>query len=135
MKNYNNDVYEWINRAESNLERARIGKDSPKILLEDLCFDCHQCVEKSLKALLISNNIEFPKTHSINLLINLLKEKINFFPEFVLESVILTDYAVEMRYPGNYEKITSVDYFNAYQIALRVFEWAKSIINNETLFN
>jgi HEPN domain-containing protein len=134
MKDYSNEALEWLNRAESNLERARIGKDSTKILLEDLCFDCHQCVEKSLKALLIYHNLIFPKTHSINLLINLLKEKISFFPEFVLESVILIDYAVEMRYPGNYDKVTSEEYFIAYKIAFKVFKWAKSLINNEILF-
>jgi hypothetical protein len=35
-------VDEWLKRARSNLERARAGKVSEAVLLEDLCFDCQQ---------------------------------------------------------------------------------------------
>lgn len=50
----------WLIRARSNLERARAGKISEEILFEDLCFDCQQAVEKSLKAWVISRDIIFP---------------------------------------------------------------------------
>jgi len=43
---------QWLERAKSNLDRARYGKTSRYVLYEDLCFDCQQVVEKSLKALL-----------------------------------------------------------------------------------
>jgi len=46
-------VAEWLKRAHSNLERARAEKISEDILFEDLCFDCQQTVEKSIKALLV----------------------------------------------------------------------------------
>ncbi len=44
-------ILNWLKRARSNLERAKIGKVSPGILYEDLCFDAQQAVEKSLKAI------------------------------------------------------------------------------------
>ena len=64
MKN-NEFVRDWLKRARSNLERARVGKIKDEILYEDLCFDCQQSAEKAIKALLISINKEFPPTHSI----------------------------------------------------------------------
>jgi HEPN domain-containing protein len=49
-------VEQWLSRALSNLDRARAGKVRDTILYEDLCFDCQQAVEKSLKALLVAND-------------------------------------------------------------------------------
>jgi HEPN domain-containing protein len=63
-------VDEWLREANSNLERARAGKVSYEIMLEDLCFDCQQTAEKALKALLIGLDIEFAKIHSIARLLN-----------------------------------------------------------------
>lgn len=60
-------VDEWLRRAHSNLERARAGKTSDEVLYEDLCFDCQQAVEKSIKALLVQLDVEFEKIHSLSL--------------------------------------------------------------------
>jgi HEPN domain-containing protein len=49
-------IKDWLIHAESNLYRARIGRSSDKILYEDLCYDCQQAAEKSLKSLLIAYN-------------------------------------------------------------------------------
>jgi len=49
-------ILNWLKRARSNLERAKLGKVSQGILYEDLCFDAQQAVEKSLKAILIKQN-------------------------------------------------------------------------------
>jgi hypothetical protein len=51
-------VKQWLIRARSNLDRARAGKIQKTILYEDLCFDCQQAVEKSLKALLIAHDVK-----------------------------------------------------------------------------
>ena len=67
-------VEEWLRRARSNLERAEAGKVSAGILYEDLCFDCQQAVEKSLKGLLVYIGVGFPWTHSIAKLIELIEE-------------------------------------------------------------
>jgi hypothetical protein len=51
-------VKQWRIRALSNLDRARAGKIQNTILYEDLCFDCQQAVEKSLKALLVAHDVK-----------------------------------------------------------------------------
>ena len=64
----------WLKRAKSNLQIAKAGKVFEDILYEDLCFDCEQAVEKALKALLVSIDVSFPRTHSISHLIELIEE-------------------------------------------------------------
>ncbi|MBM2814684.1 MAG: hypothetical protein HW421_1446 [Ignavibacteria bacterium] len=125
---------QWITRAISNLEKAKCVPASDKILFEDLCFDCQQAVEKALKALLIYNEIEFPKTHSLNQLIFLLHGKIDYIPEFVNDSVYLTDYSVSTRYPGDYEPVTKKEFQEALEISQKVVDWVSSSINKELLF-
>jgi len=119
----------WLKRAESNLARAAIGKSDEKILFEDLCFDCQQAVEKSLKALLVLYNQESIITHSISILLSNIQEDITIvIPDFVNESVILTDYAVQTRYPGFYDAVTETEYKIALQLASQVLAWVKKEI-------
>ncbi|MGE5605910.1 MAG: HEPN domain-containing protein [Bacteroidota bacterium] len=113
----------WLKRAISNLEKAKIGKISDALFYEDLCFDCQQAVEKALKALLIARNVTFPKTHSLNMLIALIKQQNMEVPPEVEESVILNDYAVETRYPGEYEPVTAAEYHVAVKLAAGVIQW------------
>lgn len=121
----------WLRRAESNLARAAVGKADQRILFEDLCFDCQQAVEKSLKALLVLHGQETIITHSIALLLSNIQENIKIaVPDFVNESVILTDYAVQTRYPGFYEPVTEDEYGIALQLAGQVLEWVKKEIEN-----
>ncbi len=122
----------WIKRAESNLARAGVGKSDEKILYEDLCFDCQQAVEKSLKAVLVLYDQEPVITHSIALLLGNIVENINIdIPDFVNESVILSDYAVQTRYPGFYEPVTEEEYKTALQLATQVLNWVKKEIENK----
>jgi HEPN domain-containing protein len=63
----------WLQRAKSNMARAKAGRVAPEVLYEDLCFDSQQAVEKALKSVCILHEIIFPKTHDIAYLIELLK--------------------------------------------------------------
>ena len=125
----NKDIIpEWLKRARSTLERARAEKISDEILYEDLCFDAQQAVEKSLKALLVRLDKPFPKTHSIGMLLKLVEETGVEIPDDINRSKILTDYAVDTRYPGMYEPVSAEEYEEALKLAVGVFEWAGKII-------
>lgn len=88
-----------------------------------------QCVEKSFKALLILHDIEFPKTHSISKLIEILLENDITIPEELFESIELTTYAVETRYPLHFqEPVTEKEHKNAVKIAQMVYDWVESRI-------
>lgn len=43
----------WMHRARSNLARAKADRNIPEVLLEDLCFDAQQAVEKSITSIRI----------------------------------------------------------------------------------
>jgi len=51
------DPREWLNRAKSNLARAKAGNDIPGVYLEDLCFDAQQAAEKAIKAALLHQDV------------------------------------------------------------------------------
>lgn len=122
------DPREWLKRAKSNLAGVKAGKTSDDILYEDLCFNAEQAVEKALKALLVHRNKPFPKTHSIHTLFSLLEETGINIPEDILEAGMLTEYAVETRYPGNYPAVDYEDYKKAADIAERVLKWVQGFI-------
>jgi len=116
-------VKQWLLRARSNLDRARAGKIRPTILYEDLCFDCQQAVEKSLKALLIAHNVESPHTHIIARLLETLEQNKIPVPATIKSSVDLTEYAVHTRYPGLYDPVTDEEYREALTVAECVHAW------------
>lgn len=65
------DPREWLNRANSNLERAR--RTIKGVYLEDLCFDAQQCAEKAIKAVFVHRGLAFPYVHDLAHLLGLLE--------------------------------------------------------------
>lgn len=126
-------ILDWLKRARSSLERAKMGKVSQGILYEDLCFDAQQAVEKSLKAMLVKLNQSFPKTHSIGILLKLIEEAGVEIPENINQAKLLTAYVVDTRYPGDYEPVNKEEYKEALKIAEDVFKWLDNIINKRRL--
>jgi HEPN domain-containing protein len=116
---------EWLDRARSNLERSRVEKKSRYIKYEDICYDCQQCVEKALKALLVFKKIEFEWTHNIGVLIKNLEEKSIVVPDIVKKSASLSVYAVRTRYPGEEEPVTKKEFMESRNLAEMVFKWVK----------
>jgi|SRR5208337_460380 len=116
-------VEQWLSRAQSNLDRARAGKICNTILYEDLCYDCQQAVEKSLKALLIAHDKVSPHTHIIARLLETLEKEGIAVPNNLKPASDLTEYAVHTRYPGLYEPVTEDDYVEALAIAERIHTW------------
>lgn len=118
---------EWIQFAKSDFSVAISSFGTENVLLNTLCFHCQQTVEKSIKAILIKRNIKFNWTHNLRNLIGNLPSEYDI-PKFVYESTKLTDYAVSMRYPGDYEEITEDEYKEAIQLASAVLNWVEDIV-------
>jgi HEPN domain-containing protein len=121
----------WLKRAKSNLQIAKAGKVFEDILYEDLCFDCEQAVEKALKALLVSIDVSFPRTHSISHLIELIEENNIQVPNKIMDSISLTAYAVSTRYPGDFEPVDEQEYQETLETAKKVLDWVRKIIEDE----
>lgn len=99
------DPEEWLNRARSNLIQARESK--PGVYLEDLCFQAQQAAEKAFKALLLRYDTYFPRVHDLARLITLLEHHGESVPGQIREVARLSAYAVEARYPGISEPVSS----------------------------
>lgn len=126
---------EWLRRARSNLAKAKADRSLPEVLYEDLCFDAQQAAEKAIKALLVYQNVPFPKTHDIMDLLTLLHQSGMDVPEEIRHADLLTGYAVETRYPGMSEEVTAEDYAEALALAERVVRWVESIISDSSRKN
>ena len=109
-----------MTKAENDLQNAahtlQLGDTGP---LDTVCFHAQQCVEKYLKALLCFYEIDFYRTHDITALLTLLPAHLR--PEMSEEEQArLGDYAVAMRYPGDYEPVSLTEAERAVQVAQRV---------------
>lgn len=95
-------VREWLEKADNDLRNAvhtlTLGAEGPT---DTVCFHAQQCVEKYLKAFLVFIEIDFPKTHDIEELMNLIPDR--YRPELSIQDQRrLTAYATVTRYPGGY---------------------------------
>ena len=89
------EVRRWVEKAESDFRNAEY-----VLTLKDHCpfdtvaYHCQQCAEKYLKAALIHNGVDFPKTHDLVVLFNLLQD-IETLSVHIQEVQPLNRYSVE----------------------------------------
>ena len=124
---------EWATKAENDLKNAaytlQMGEQCPT---DTVCFHAQQCVEKYLKAILVFNGIDFPKTHDVSRIVSFLPAsiEIKLTPE---EQGRLTSYATVTRYPGDYEPISLSEARKAVSIARRVRKEIRAYLPKEIL--
>ncbi|HYU17588.1 MAG TPA: HEPN domain-containing protein [Chloroflexota bacterium] len=121
------DPREWLNRARSNLTRAKT--PVPDVYLEDLCFDAQQAAEKAIKAVLIHRRLDFPYVHDLAELLSLLQQAGARVPRAVKRAANLTQYAIMTRYPGLAEPVSREDHQRAVRIAEETVGWAEGTID------
>jgi hypothetical protein len=63
-------------------------------------------------------------------LLSLLPDSVST-PSDIQEAVILTDYAVVTRYPGDYEPVAEQEYQQALSLAESVVLWSESLIGRK----
>ncbi len=114
---------DWLRRAQSDLSLAQMPRPEG-VLREDLCFHAQQAAEKALKAVLVANSIPIPRTHSLTMLLGLMPGDLEL-PQAVDDAVILTDYAVASRYPGDYEPVDENELREAVRLAEATVTWAQ----------
>ena len=116
----------WWRKGDSDLENARMCVDAGRAL-DTACFHAQQAAEKALKAVLCANAVEYPFTHNVQLLIDLLPAGLSA-PQTILAAADLTPYAVATRYPGEVEPVTAEERAEAVRVATIVVHWAESLL-------
>jgi HEPN domain-containing protein len=92
---------DWVTKAEGDWTtalREHRARKAPNF--DAACFHAQQCVEKYLKAQLQEVGIPFGKTHNLIAFLKLLSPISGDLEELRPGFQLLTQYAVEVRYPG-----------------------------------
>jgi len=111
------EVARWTEKAEHDFMAAEHAMELAEQGLTDIIsFHCQQCAEKYLKALLLYRGVAFPRTHDLRLLLDLVPTMLSL--ELQREQVVpLNRYAIEGRYPGDWEPITVAEAQRALEMA------------------
>ena len=94
-------VLEWIERAEEDYNMAQLARQASRPFHNSICFHAQQCIEKYLKAWLQEANIPVPQTHDLEKLLALIVPTRSAWSQWQPDFKIITEYAVDSRYPGD----------------------------------
>ncbi len=100
MKERRDLVRGWLRKAESDLIALDAAAEAGA--LDAASFHAQQAVEKSLKAYLISAQVEFPFTHNLSKLVELCATAHAGFASLLDVVEPLTPYAVQLRYDAEF---------------------------------
>jgi HEPN domain-containing protein len=102
MKKKDDLIGEWFTKADHDLKAAESLLKSDESLNDVISFHCQQTVETYLKGYMVYLDLKFTKTHEIGELISIIEKKDPKITSLKERADILTDYAVEIRYPENF---------------------------------
>ena len=118
-------VARWLVYAQADLAVAQLVDDA-RVQPEILVFHAQQAAEKALKALLVQAQVQVPRTHVIASLLVLCGDAGYAGVETLDEAAVLTQYAVQTRYPGVWEPVTRDEAREAAALAALVLAWVES---------
>mgnify|MGYP005856081837 CR=1 FL=1 len=115
-----NDARVWLRYSESDLRAAHTLLNSGDFFPLQICFLAQQCGEKAIKAILVFEDVYFPKIHDLDRLRDLIPDGWKIKEQFP-DLAELTIWAVESRYPGNTPDVTEGEAEDALKLAEAVF--------------
>ena len=125
------EAQRWLEYAESDLQAARTLLESTEFYPRQVCFLAQQAGEKALKPILVFLEIQFPRTHDLDHIRELIptgwKVK-ETFPQLYDLSV----WAVESRYPGDMPDVVEDEARQTLHLAESVYEAVKAELENRT---
>ena len=114
------DTARWLRYAEEDLITAETLLRQLHVPPRQACWCAQQAAEKALKAVLIFLEIDFPRTHDLDALQNLVPESWQL-KAMHPDLAPLTRWAVDARYPGEMPEATNVDASEAVEQARAVW--------------
>jgi HEPN domain-containing protein len=134
-KEIREQVLHWIEIAEEDIVLARHAFTlSSNIPYRLIGYHAQQCAEKYIKAFLVSKLVDFPYTHQIEYLLELV-ELITPVKELSHHTAVLSNYAVAKRYPGEYQTITKGDAETAVHLAEKIRDHFRILLEKDGYIN
>jgi HEPN domain-containing protein len=115
-------VRQWIAKAELDYRTAESLLRDLDPIRESIAFHSQQTAEKYLKAFLVCRRIEFPKTHSIAQLLDLVSTVAPDLADSLDDAIDLTPFGVEIRYPGDFPELLHGQERAVFDVARRTRE-------------
>jgi HEPN domain-containing protein len=97
----------WLRYAQEDLDAVRVMRNS-ETAARHACWLSQQSAEKAIKAVLVCWGVDFPRSHDLDLLHNLLPVEAEL-RKTTVDLAELTEWAVEARYPGDWPEATPDD--------------------------
>src|SRR5271169_1377574 len=116
------DAREWLVHAAGDLHYARLGQKDPDVLDNLIVFHAQQAVEKAPKVVLVGHEVEFPKTHDLELLVEIIEQEGLIWPAELNKILAFTPFATQGLYPGFDDPITKVELQESLLMAERVLK-------------
>jgi HEPN domain-containing protein len=116
----------WLQYAKSDLDAAYVLLKEGDFFPRQICFLSQQAGEKALKAVLVHLEINFPKTHDLDRLRELIPEGWAVKQQFP-NLYDLSIWSVESRYPGHTPDVTE----NEARETLRLAEAVVEVVSTE----
>jgi HEPN domain-containing protein len=114
----------WLNYSLDDLKTAKLilSTKDDWIVPRNICYLCQQAVEKAIKAIYVSENQRFHKIHDLDSLKNNLPDSWKDFGNTITDLSQLSDWAIEGRYPGDWNPPNTNDANVAYNQAKDVVQ-------------
>ncbi len=112
---------QWLEKARHDLFTARLVLDAEDGPTDISCFHSQQTAEKTLKAILTAAGVQYQRIHD---LMPLLERSARLVPELDQFREVcsqLSEYAVQVRYPGETADPDRTDANNAVLAAAEIF--------------
>lgn len=113
-------VQEWLRKADEDLAVAEYLVSSMRPHFGAAGFHAQQAAEKYLKAFLVDRQIEFPKTHDLDKLLDLMATVAAPLAESLRSVTVLSVYGVDVRYPADTPDLTLGEAHEAIDLAAKV---------------
>ena len=113
-------VRQWLSKAETDLKAAEALLAQGPPLSYPSCFFSQQAAEKYLKGVLTWRQVEFPKTHLLGELLDLLAGVDASLADSLAAATGLDPYAVEARYPCDVPDPSATEAAAALKLAKQV---------------
>ena len=126
-------VQEWVLKAEHDLITAvhtlELEDECPT---DTVCFHAQQCIEKYMKAFLVSQQRDVPRTHDISQLMKLMPESLHDVLSLE-EQQRMTVYAITTRYRADIELISLKEANEAVAQARRIRKSIRKLLPKDVL--
>ncbi len=110
--------------AEDDLWTAKLVRDSDDEKTRIICFHLQQYVEKTIKAKLLENGVQYPKKHDLVSLLELFDDKA-LLDKHLEDAANLSDYATAYRYERRIPSVEEME--SAFLSAQSIVEDIRSL--------